>query len=323
MQPRVIAFVVGTSRGGTTWLSKVLNCHPQIVCFGESGFFGRHWFIPDADGRLTPAQVGEMLEGAVGGKWGPHTGEVGRLKCANTPQLRDALRSGLAPMVEHGGSVAEVFAAYAGAFGSTEGKPLVVEKTPHHVNHVDRILAAVPDAKFIVTLRDPYAFMRSYKFQGQQYDAARRAQSEKLYHPITCALIWRRYFRSVEALDHQHAERVFRFDIGSIAEHEDTTLAELQKFLGVDTASLAGLVERDNSSFPGQQREELSPADVWWMNRIAGREIQQGGYQKRSAPITAAPGPLVRLPVWALRNANHIRKTMRNPVRYIVRLIRR
>ncbi|MEM8873938.1 MAG: sulfotransferase [Planctomycetota bacterium] len=323
MSPRVIAFVVGTSRGGTTWLSKVLNCHPRIACFGESGFFGRHWFEPDADGRLSGTQVREKFDGAIAGTWGPHTGDVGTLRRANTPELHAALRERLEPMTAAGGTVAEVFDAYAGAFGVAEGKPLVIEKTPHHVNHVDRILDAVPDAKFIVTLRDPYSFMRSYKFQGQQYDAERRAHAERVYHPITCALIWRRYFRSVFELETTHADRVFRFDIGALADREEAVLDDLQDFLSVERAPLAGQVPRDNSSFPSGQREELGAGDVWWMNRIAGPEIDAGGWPRRSAGGMVGLLPALTLPIWAVRNFGHLRRTVRNPARYAASLFRR
>jgi hypothetical protein len=38
-----IFFVVGFQKSGTTWLMKMLNSHPQILCQGEGRPFGRNW----------------------------------------------------------------------------------------------------------------------------------------------------------------------------------------------------------------------------------------------------------------------------------------
>lgn len=38
-----IFFVVGQSRSGTTWLMRLLNSHPEILCMGEGRFFGQNW----------------------------------------------------------------------------------------------------------------------------------------------------------------------------------------------------------------------------------------------------------------------------------------
>lgn len=41
-----IFFVVGMSRSGTTWLMRLLNAHPEILCRGEGRFFGKGWRTP-------------------------------------------------------------------------------------------------------------------------------------------------------------------------------------------------------------------------------------------------------------------------------------
>jgi hypothetical protein len=38
-----IFFVVGYQKSGTTWLMKMLNSHPEILCRGEGRPFGRNW----------------------------------------------------------------------------------------------------------------------------------------------------------------------------------------------------------------------------------------------------------------------------------------
>ncbi len=38
-----VFFVIGQKKSGTTWLQKMLNAHPEILCDGEGRFFGASW----------------------------------------------------------------------------------------------------------------------------------------------------------------------------------------------------------------------------------------------------------------------------------------
>jgi hypothetical protein len=38
-----VFFVIGQKKSGTTWLQKMLDAHPEIVCDGEGRFFGADW----------------------------------------------------------------------------------------------------------------------------------------------------------------------------------------------------------------------------------------------------------------------------------------
>ncbi len=39
-----VFFVVGRAKSGTSWLMRLLNAHPEILCRGEGRFFGRDFF---------------------------------------------------------------------------------------------------------------------------------------------------------------------------------------------------------------------------------------------------------------------------------------
>ncbi len=41
-----VFFVMGVSRSGTTWLMRLLNTHPEVLCKGEGRFFGKDWRVP-------------------------------------------------------------------------------------------------------------------------------------------------------------------------------------------------------------------------------------------------------------------------------------
>ncbi len=52
---RTVFFIVGSGKSGTTWLMRMLNAHPEILCRGEGRFFNREWHREDL--RHTEAKV--------------------------------------------------------------------------------------------------------------------------------------------------------------------------------------------------------------------------------------------------------------------------
>jgi hypothetical protein len=70
-----VFFVVGRARSGTSWLMKILDAHPEILCRGEGRFFGRDFikegFKRGQKGRIQPSSLyralleAEYLEGWI------------------------------------------------------------------------------------------------------------------------------------------------------------------------------------------------------------------------------------------------------------------
>lgn len=55
-----VFFVVGMGKSGTTWLMRLLNSHPEVLCRGESRFFDREWHRPDleeAEATIPPRSL--------------------------------------------------------------------------------------------------------------------------------------------------------------------------------------------------------------------------------------------------------------------------
>ena len=40
-------FIIGNGKSGTTWLMRLLNFHPEVLCRGEGKLFEKHWHRPD------------------------------------------------------------------------------------------------------------------------------------------------------------------------------------------------------------------------------------------------------------------------------------
>jgi hypothetical protein len=57
-------FVVGYQKSGTTWLMRILDSHPEILCKGEGRFFGAGWrqeSIKRIDARRPPSSLYNAL----------------------------------------------------------------------------------------------------------------------------------------------------------------------------------------------------------------------------------------------------------------------
>lgn len=56
-----VFFLVGRAKSGTSWLMRILNAHPEILCKGEGRFFGRDFKREDLreeeNGRIQPASL--------------------------------------------------------------------------------------------------------------------------------------------------------------------------------------------------------------------------------------------------------------------------
>jgi hypothetical protein len=60
-----VFFVVGRAKSGTSWLMRILDAHPDILCKGEGRFFGRDFFDASytrgQQGRIQPSSLYRAL----------------------------------------------------------------------------------------------------------------------------------------------------------------------------------------------------------------------------------------------------------------------
>jgi hypothetical protein len=304
-------FVVGMSRSGTNWVSRLLNAHPEVASFGESTFWGRGYVPPGPDGAYDRAQLDRTLKHLRGCRIGPAGDGPGALRTV-TDETRSRIVAEAFEGVEPPVTPAEVFCRYCRAIAAAEGKRHWVEKTPHHVNWVDRIVAALPAARMVVMVREPYAFMLSYKHQGDRMAEDRRRLFHRLYHPLGCAMVWRGYMRSIVDGARRFPDQMLVVELDALTGSPEK-LAEIQSFLELPVEpDLLARVPPSNTSFPGAERPELGADDLFWMRLVSGRTMRRAGYRPRAIawrPV-AILGSFARLPVWTF----HVLKDMRTRV---------
>lgn len=279
MTPQRVHFVVGVSRCGITPLSRCLNTHPDIAVFGESRFWGRCYVEPETAAGYSRGQVDQITETLVRHEWGATLGGgPGCLANLTLESWRSLLASTLADL-ETPVPPGSLFLALAEALAAAEDKTLVLEKTPHHLNWLDRIGSHLPESRFVVLVADPYIFARQ------------QSRQEPPFHPIATALLWRGYLRAYERALERHDDRLVTVDCSELVERPGDALERIQRFLGVRVHDLAGPLE-GGGFLPGGHRRDCLAEETFWLNVLAGRLVERHGYERRPTPLT--PWPVLR-----------------------------
>ncbi len=297
--PPRLDFILGLPRSGSTWLGRSLGRHPDVAVFGETCFYGRLYVAPRPDGSYGAEELERVRLIQRTRDWetttSDPTGGNPPWRPGEYAALVDAAVAGLEPPVRP----RDVLAAIATSVADRESKQRVIEKTPQHVHWLPRVAASFPEARFLLTLRDPYEYMASYQRLGRRLDGrVRRAFDSSWRHPLIAALFWRSYCTSIERALTRYPDRTLLVRTEDVRRRPGEVLAGVQSFLELREADLSGS-EGVNSSFREGERRALRGTDVFWMNLVAGRALRRIGYELRqqkpglaAAAVSIATAPL-------------------------------
>ncbi|MFD2543287.1 sulfotransferase family protein [Lacinutrix gracilariae] len=292
-----INFIVGMPRAGTTYLTKVLNNHPNIVCSGETLYYGRKFVTPNDSGNYSEKEVGMIFNNLINQSWDPKI--INDAKPKIKKEL-DIYHANISKEV----TVNTPLDVFGKVLCDIHNKEQFIEKTPHHIQYINRIKKYNPEAKFIALVRNPYTFMLSYKFQGQQKNEVVRSIFEKIYHPISCALVWRKNYNAISTAKNNFPKDVLVIETEALKSNQ--TLADIQSFFYIKSPDLKPIT-KDNSSFKNEvSKPVLEPIDYFWMNIIAGQQITAhlGQKTKSNASLSAIVKSLIQLPIVFFRFLN-------------------
>jgi hypothetical protein len=135
-------FVVGCPRSGTTLLQSFLGAHPAIHAFPETAVFARLLIERQRPDRASgeASRVGAARERATA-----------FLESVRRPELVQLLGR---PQEDSVTEFARAFVSVLDALALDRGRIAWTEKTPRHLLVVPQIRVLVPEARFLVIVRD-------------------------------------------------------------------------------------------------------------------------------------------------------------------------
>jgi hypothetical protein len=222
-------FVVGCPRSGTTWVQKLLQCHPEVVGSEESHAVKRLSRAVDAgrDPRgwarlFFGLERDHALRKRVGLAYWVERGDLRRY-------ARQALRSTKTRDERLRFLVTAVFDGFVARQGVHD--PVLVEKTPLHIRYAEELLRWYPEARIVEVVRDGRDVCASMRRLPPEITFAPRGLDEQIGMWVT----------NVErgnalAADPRNATRVIRVHYERLRSDPEVELARLFGFVELDAS---------------------------------------------------------------------------------------
>ncbi len=310
-----LAFIVGHYRSGSTWLLQLLSLHPQIRGVHETHIFALTADSPDlADARR---QLFSSVPWSYGGerRWLRHwlrrrlrpltrfRWDVDALAPSDRPHYLLDLplqrRRRLGQILRESATPDSFCRAYFEFLWAELGGPrILLEKTPHHVFHVDRIKRLFPDCRLLAVHRDGRDVVVSDRFFS-------RHTLHRAWDFEQSVLAWRRQVEAERVAVDRHG--LFSLSYEALHERGPAVVSSVLKFLGLahgpeiverllrqstfrfHTGRDAGSERRARHArkgVVGDWRQHFSEEERHLFNRIAGRHLVALGYEKDLAWAT-------------------------------------
>lgn len=288
-------FIAGQGKSGTTLLLALMDGHPQLLSFPEETAyfptvlrkFGdagrgrqREYLMQESEARLLFSRTARG-----GGRDYSHfpVESMAHTFLAATNDPTNASRDLLALLMESYAQISRL-----------EQDALVrwIEKTPANRNFLSEILSRFPQAKIILTLRDP----RGVFDARLQRERAKKSSRLSIFDNIRN---WRT--AALNALQFANHPQFFLIRFETLLEAPEVVMRQLSDFLGIEflpillEPSKAGAAWTGNSaaktSFQSISRkpvdrwkEQLTPTEIAWIESHCGDLMDAVGYARTPGP---------------------------------------
>ena len=191
MSKNKIIFVIGSSRSGTTMLSRILNNHSKITSLNELHFFNdilKKKLSDKITYKYALSICNKLLNRIDNDVW---------TKIDNNT-FHDLSNKILSKIDKDSLTSFTVFDSVISYYKNKEKSIYILEQTPKNILYFEEIIKFYPYAKFIHIIRDPRAVIASQKNRWKKIQ--RKADNVPIYnilrtlinyHPFTSLKLWK------------------------------------------------------------------------------------------------------------------------------------
>jgi hypothetical protein len=240
-------FIVGVARSGTTLMRGILDKSERVAMARENHYLGhyfgrrgaRHIFREAGDFADDDA-IRRIVAMIYDGEFRRHSrwrdvSIFWRWLVQEVPRDEVERRLLAADRTERG-----LFVAFLRLYADLQNKPVIGEKTPTHLGHVDTLLEWFPNARVIHMLRDPRAIYVSDRHRRRTKGRPPYSYIAKVPLLLEAWLLvmtifsWHRALKTHARLARAYPGRYTLLKFEDLVRAPEATLSQLSEFLGVE-----------------------------------------------------------------------------------------
>jgi hypothetical protein len=292
-------FIVGSSRSGTTMMSRVLGNHSAIFAFAETHFFERLYLSKELEERLSDEKSLELLAKLLSTQSAPF------YKRVHLDDFKPRAREILNGLESSFYRPIFLFKYFLIEETLKNNKKIPCDQTPRNIFYVSDLLKYLPEAKIINLVRDPRDVVLSQKNRWKRSRLGGKGipwweglRSWCNYHPVIICKIWNASVS--ESARYAQSERFFSLKFEDLLSNPEKNIKNICDFLNIDYDPImldipqVGSSNETDSSVSrgmashriGRWKKELSKSEIYICEKFCGKWMKINGYELSSTTIS-------------------------------------
>ena len=271
MQTLKFIFIVGSSRSGTTMMSRVLANHSEVYTFGELHFFSQI-FSKQKKTKLEYLDALNILSELF---------KRQRYGLFSKKEASDFLDLSKKILLKKSYKILEVFRFFVEYELKEKQKKIACFHTPNNIYYVHEIQHEFSNSKFINMIRDNRDVLLSQKnkwrrkFLGaKKIPLFESIRSFANYHPITTSIVWNSSLKLTKKFDGSPNFYILRFE--DFLTSSEEKCMDLCKFLDLDFQYEMLNIYNIGSSNMNDEKEkkiDVTKINKWKKGELSKSEI--------------------------------------------------
>lgn len=273
--------VIGLPRSGSTLTTAILNQSSTHYVLNDAYFLqevdkSQSWdgFATAEDALALRTQLVNriVLRSAV------HSAQTIANSSRMSEQALDGLLGSLSEDQPVAASWAEMMNSVLGRAAEAASKAAWGWNTPQDIYHIDRILKAFTNARFIVVMRNPFDVLRSFHYRPNK-------TARNRYHPAAQAKAWRKAIEIFEKKNRQYPNQIILIRYEDITNNTADEITRINEFINADIPKGLNITElgsnssfRENTNKNKQAGKNISKAEEWLADILIGNARNRYGY---------------------------------------------